>query len=318
MSEPEVSVIMPTRNRPRRLRVALGTVLSQSGVELEVFVVDDGSTDDATERTVAEVADPRIRVLRRETQGGISVARNLGIGQATGRWIAFLDDDDVWAPTKLSRQIAAQVAQGRGWSYAGDVLVDADLKILTGSPPPPPDEVVAHIEEHNSVPASASNVIVDAELLADVGSFDPGLTMVEDWDLWIRLARRGPPGWIRSPLVGISQHAENVSRDAAATLRSLDVIAERYGIRIDRARHYRWAAWLALLDRRRGDAIRYYLRAVAAGDVASFARAAVAAVRPQTAIRRTRSGALEDPEGWIAEARTWLDGLASTTWGSSG
>lgn len=316
MSAPEVSVIVPTRNRSRRLELAVRTALSQREVDLEVLVVDDGSTDD-TEVVVSRLSDPRVRYRKRASRGGVSAARNLGIEDARGTWIAFLDDDDVWAPTKLSRQVAAMVAQGRSWSYAGDVLVDADLRILAGAPPPPPEEVVDRIERHNSVPAGASNVVVGAEVLAAVGPFDPGLTIGEDWDLWIRLARWGPPGWVRDPLVAISYHAGNASRDAAEMLRQMDVIADRYGIAVDRARHYRWAAWHALVEGRRADAVRHYLRAVGAGDVASLGRAAVAFVWPRGAIRRARSS-VEDPEGWLAQARTWLEDLRTPPSGASG
>ena len=310
MSEPHVSVIMPTRNRPRRLRVALATALAQSDVDLEVLIVDDGSTDDATERIVAAVADRRVVYLRRQTQGGVSVARNAGIEQARARWIAFLDDDDVWAPTKLSRQLAAMVAQRKAWSYAGEVVVDAELRIVAGSPPPPPDEVARTIVRHNSVPAGASNVVVGADVLTRVGAFDPSLTIGEDWDLWIRLVRSGEPGWVRSPLVAISQHGTNASRDADEMLVQLDVIAARYGLRVDRAQHYRWAAWLALVDGRRGHAIRYYARAVAAGDPRSLGRMVAAAAWPGAVIRRARS---DDADPWIAEARSWLDELATTS-----
>ena len=73
--------------------------------------------------------------------------------------------------------------------------------------------------------------------------------------MWIRLARAGPPDWVCSPLVAISYHRQNASRDMAAMIRQLDVVAERYGIRVDRARHFRWAAWHALLEGRRADAI---------------------------------------------------------------
>jgi glycosyltransferase involved in cell wall biosynthesis len=314
MSEPEVSVIVPTRNRSRRLAVALRSALQQEGVDLEVVVVDDGSTDD-TQESVARIDDPRISYVRRHDRGGVSVARNVGIERARGRWIGFLDDDDVWAPTKLSRQVAAMVAQGRTWSYAGEVLVDADLRVVAGSPPPPPEDVVRRIERHNSVPAGASNVVVGSDRLAQVGGFDASLTIGEDWDLWIRLARSGPPGWVRSPLVAISQHGTNASRDADAMLGQLDVIARRYGIRVDRAMHYRWAAWLALLEGGRGRAIRYYVRAVGAGDPGSLARAVLAAVWPGAVTRRARS---HDADAWIAEARTWLEDVSIAPSGSPG
>jgi glycosyltransferase involved in cell wall biosynthesis len=314
VSDPEVSVIVPTRDRSQRLAVALRSALQQEGVGLEVIVVDDGSIDD-TQELVARIDDPRISYVHRRDPGGVSVARNVGIERARGRWIAFLDDDDVWAPTKLSRQVAAMVAQGRTWSYAGEVLVDADLRVVAGSPPPPPEEVVRRIERHNSVPAGASNVVVGSDLLAQVGAFDASLTIGEDWDLWIRLARSGPPGWVRSPLVAISQHGTNASRDADAMLGQLDVIAQRYGIRVDRARHYRWAAWLALLEGRRGRAIRYYGRAVGAGDPRSLGRAFLAAVWPGAVTRRASS---DDADAWIAEARAWLEDVSTATSGSPG
>ena len=310
MSAPEVSVIIPTRDRCRQLQRALRSALGQSGVELEVLIVDDGSTD-ATGQVVSGISDPRVRYLKRAVSEGVSTARNAGIAEARSRWIAFLDDDDVWAPTKLARQIDVMAAHGRTWSYAGDVMVDGELNILAGGPPPPPEEVVRLLERHNSVPAGASNIIVDAAALAAAGPFDPELTSHEDWDMWIRLARGGPPDWVCRPLVAISYHRHNASRDMAAMIRQLDVVAERYGMRVDRARHYRWAAWYALLEGRRSDAARNYLRAVAAGDVGSLARAAVAIVRPGYAIRRARS---QDPVGgrdpWIVEARAWLDPLA--------
>jgi glycosyltransferase involved in cell wall biosynthesis len=307
---PDVSVIIPTRDRCRQLQLALRSAMAQRRVDLEILIVDDGSAD-TTERMVSAIADPRIRYLRRSELPGVSAARNAGIAEARGRWIAFLDDDDVWAPEKLALQTAVTTASGRRWSYAGDVLIDADLRILAGSPPPPPDEVIHALEQHASVPAGASNVIVRADALSEAGPFDPGLTHGEDWDMWIRLARGGPPDWVCKPLVAISYHQHNASRDMAAMIRQLDVVAARYSIQIDRARHYRWAAWHALVEGRRVGATRYYARAVMAGDVTSLGRAAVALMHPGYAIRRGRHGvpaSTHDP--WIAEAHLWLQALA--------
>jgi glycosyltransferase involved in cell wall biosynthesis len=308
MSVPAVSVIIPTRNRRKRLKLAIRSALGQTRVDLEVLVIDDGSTD-STEQAVANITDHRIRYVRRAASEGVSAARNAGIAEARGRWIAFLDDDDVWAPTKLTRQIDVMESHGRMWSYAGDVMVDGDLTIVAGGPPPPPDEVVGLLERHNSVPAGASNIIVHADALSAAGPFDPGLTNHEDWDMWIRLGRGGPPDWVCSPLVAISYHGHNATREMTAMIRQLDLVAKRYGIRVDRAGHYRWAAWYCLLEGRPAMATRYYGRAVAAGDVRSLARAAVALLRPGYAIRRARpKDLLGDP--WIGEARAWLDRLA--------
>ena len=188
------------------------------------------------------------------------------------------------------------------------MAVDDELNILGGGPPPSPDEVVDLLERHNSVPAGASNVVVSAEALAAVGLFDIELTNGEDWDMWIRLARAGRPDSVSRPLVAITYHEANASRDMDAMLRQLDLVAERYGIRIDRARHLRWAGWHALLNGRRADAARLYARAVAAGDLASLGRIAVVVVDPGFAARRTRRGRAGD-DSWIAEARAWLEPL---------
>ena len=158
------------------------------------------------------------------------------------------------------------------------------------------------------MPAGASNVVVSAEALAAAGPFDIELTNSEDWDMWIRLARAGPPDSVSHPLVAITYHDGNASRDMDSMLRQLDLVAKRYGIRIDRARHLRWAGWHALLEGRRGDAVRYYARAVAARDVASLGRIAVAIVDPGFAARRNRQGSAEH-DRWIAEARAWLEPL---------
>ena len=211
---PVVSVVIPTRNRRQRLCVALRSALAQQAVDLEVVVVDDGSQDDTSEMVMG-LADPRIRLLRNESPQGESGARNRGIAEARGTWVAFLDDDDLWAPHKLSRQLQALLESGRDWAYTGEVMVDSDFRILTGAPPPPPGEVMQSLERHNSVPAGASNVIVNSKLLSRVGPFDKELKRTADWDMWLRLARMGPPGWVCSPLVAICIHSGNMSRDMA-------------------------------------------------------------------------------------------------------
>ena len=93
-----VSVIIPTRNRAELLRRTLGTVLSQRLRELEVIVVDDASTD-GTPAVLDAVADERVRTIRHPERRGVAAARNIGVDAAVGRWVAFLDDDDLWAPT---------------------------------------------------------------------------------------------------------------------------------------------------------------------------------------------------------------------------
>jgi len=317
VTAPQVSVVIPTRDRwPLLSRNALPSALGQLGVEFEVVVVDDGSSDDTPQR-LADIRDPRVRIVRvdpAERSGRVRTtahARNRGIEAARGQWLAFLDDDDLWAPDKLARQLDALRTTGRSWAYGGEVVVDDDLNVLSGSPPPGPEEVAAALVRYNAVPGSASNVVVASELLARVGPFDPELRRTPDWDMWLRLIREGLPAAVNRPIVAIRLHPGNMSRDMGVMIRELDVIAARHGIPVDRARHHRWAAWTSLVDGRRADAFRHYARAVAAGDPMSVIRA-LAALGPSRAWPRS-SGASPTAgrrDAWIEEARTWLAPLA--------
>jgi glycosyltransferase involved in cell wall biosynthesis len=107
---PEVSVIIPTYNRARVLGRALDSVCRQTLADMEILVVDDASTDD-TESFVESYGDPRVRYIKCDQNGGPAAARNVGMVQAKGRYIAFLDSDDEWTPEKLALQVARMDAE---------------------------------------------------------------------------------------------------------------------------------------------------------------------------------------------------------------
>jgi glycosyltransferase involved in cell wall biosynthesis len=302
---PLATAVVPTRDRRASLALALRTVLWQQEVELEVIVIDDASTD-GTDGFVRQLDDPRVRLLRNETPQGVSAARNRGIAEARGEWIAFLDDDDLWAPDKLRRQLDALHDTGRAWAYGGEVIVDEQLRVLGGSPPSTPKAVVEALGNYDAVPGGVSSVVVARDILARVGPFDPQLSTSEDWDMWIRFARTGPPACVARPLVAV-RLGRGSSHKMAKMVQELDVIAQRHGIRVDRARHCRWAAWEALREGRRLEALRYYAAAVAAGDPASIGRGAVALIWPRYPDRRLGRRAKADE--WTAEAGTWLRAL---------
>src|ERR687898_2402373 len=114
--QPEVSVVVPTRNRRSLLARTLASVLAQRDVDFEVIVIDEGSTDD-TRAMVSRIADPRLRLIHHPVALGKSAARNRGIAEAAAPWLAFVDDDDLWSPTKLVRQLKAARATDRMWVY---------------------------------------------------------------------------------------------------------------------------------------------------------------------------------------------------------
>jgi glycosyltransferase involved in cell wall biosynthesis len=304
---PDVSVVVPTHNRRRLLGEALRSALAQRGVGVEVVVVDDGSTD-GTEEAVAALGDRRVRLLRHERPRGVATARNLGAAAAHAGWVAFLDDDDLWAPDKLARQLAATGTE-EGWAYAGAVEVDLDGRLLGGSPPPPPDVLLAELTRRNPMPAGSSNVMVRARLLAEVGGFDPGLRHLADWDLWLRLARCGRPAWVVAPLVAYRIHPTQATMNTTGMVAEARVLAARHGA--DPGAIHRWAAWSQLRAGRRWAAAAAYAAAARTGDVVSLARAGVALLSPHpTLVRRPRRRAAAAPD-WQLAAQAWLEELAT-------
>ena len=122
-----VAVVIPTRDRWPLLRTAVASALAQEDVDAQVVVVDDGSVDE-TARELEAVSDPRLLVLHHDRPRGVSAARNLGLSRVTATWVAFLDDDDVWAPRYLASMLdAARVseldAERVGLVYSGQLLL---------------------------------------------------------------------------------------------------------------------------------------------------------------------------------------------------
>ena len=303
--------MIPTHNRRAMLMQAIASVLAQTVTDLEIIVVDDGSDDDTTS-TVESLGDARVVVIRSTTAQGVSDARNRGIAAATGEWIAFLDDDDLWAPGKLERQIGAARADARDWAFSGSVTVDGSLAVIAGCPPPDASVIVAMLPIRNCVPAGASNVLVRRSLLSVAGTFDVRLRHLADWDMWIRLAAFGLPAMCSTPDVAYRLHGGNASEDAAAIDHELALMAGRYvalrGKReIDRAFVLRWAAWNLLRSGRPGAAARTYARAMIEGDLMSAARAAVAVADRRVVQRRLRRNLNVE---WSEVAARWLAAFA--------
>jgi glycosyltransferase involved in cell wall biosynthesis len=303
---------MPTRNRSESLRVALRSVLRQRDVDLEAIVVDDASTDDTREMVVG-LEESRIRLIHHSVHSGVSAARNDGAGEATGAWLAFLDDDDLWAPGKLASQVAAAEASGRDWVYTGWVTIDDELQVVGGGPPRPPEEVATLLHRENAIPTGGSNVIVRREAFEKVRGFDPALTNGEDWDLWIRLAGEGPPAWVPEPLMAYRIHAGNASLDAEAVWATVATIERRYRVKVDHGSIERWIAESCLRTGHRTQAVVHLARAASHGhtkDVASDVLAALGRRVGRARGRRSYPVGPSSDAAWIARAQAWLDDLA--------
>jgi glycosyltransferase involved in cell wall biosynthesis len=303
-----VSVIIPTRNRCELLSTTLRSVLRQRDVEFEVFVVDEGSTDE-TPAMLRSLDDPRVRVIRHDVPLGVSTARNRGAFEARGDWLAFVDDDDIWAPEKLAAQLQAADTAGRDWAYAGAVNIAHGGQIVSGKPPLPPDAVVMALERYNAIPGGGSNVVVLRRAWMDAGPFDIRLRNTEDWEMWIRLARRrGPPAWVCSPMVGYRVHSFNSALDVEEVIRGARLIEELHHTRADWGRLHRWFAESCLRTGDRTGAAAHFARAAAHGEFTGVLADSLTVLR--RAVARYVPRAHESPAGasdsWLASATPWV------------
>jgi glycosyltransferase involved in cell wall biosynthesis len=313
MAAPEVSIVIPTRNRWSLLsRRGLPSALAQEGVEYELIVVDDASTDETPERLRA-LAEPRLRVLRHERPGRVARARNAGLQEARGEWIAFLDDDDVWAPHKLRLELEAVRAASADFAYAGVVTVDEEGTMLYATPAPPAETLRYDLIASCVIPAGPSNVLARTELVRWLGGFDDRFVNLEDWDFLIRLAWAGKGVGLPETLVAYLEHRESKSltspNEAFAELDELErkhggLLAE-HGGEIDRVAFSHYVAWLQLRRRRHRAAAGVYLRSALRNrrprDVLPATRFGVRALLP---VRRTLCRSRRSPDG---EEPAWLE-----------
>ena len=305
----DVSVIVPTRNRSALLALALRSVLRQQRVELEVIVVDEASTDD-TPVVIAGLADERIRVLRHDTPVGVAGARNRGAFLARGDWLAFLDDDDLWAPDKLVRQLQAANDMGCDWAYGGAVVIDTHGRILRAQRPLSPSETVKALPRYDAVPGGGSNVVIRRATWHQTGPFDTRLGYTDDWEMYIRLAKHGLPACVCSPLVARRLHGSNSTLDLSEVVRDARLIETLHHTRADWGRLHRWMAHSCLRAGRRRAALGQFAQAAARGQGRGVASDLSDILRRRVFGPPTVGDAsLPTGDAWIATATGWLRDL---------
>jgi glycosyltransferase involved in cell wall biosynthesis len=312
-----VSVVIPTRDRAALLETTLHSVLWQDDVDLEVIVVDDGSID-ATPDVVAGFGEERVMLVRLGEPHGLAAARNLGAGRAGGGWLGFVDDDDVWAPDKLARQVRAADEADRDWAYVGAVTVGEGLEIVSGRPPPSPAAVMAALPRFNPVPGGGSNVVLRRDVFERVGGFDERPAPCEDWELWARLARLGLPAAVPEPLVGYRVHATAMSLDVEGIVRAARTIERLHATSVDWGRIHRWLAESCLRNDRHLEALRYFASAAVRGQAAGVASDLADIVRRRVARVTGRRSDAGPVTGWAAGASRWLRELESSSTSGSG
>ncbi|ELY85659.1 glycosyltransferase family 2 protein [Natrialba taiwanensis] len=244
-SEPRVSVVIPTYNRAGTLPTAIDSALEQTVEEIEVIVVDDGSTDD-TPAVLASYDDPRVQPVVHADNQGANVARNTGIDHARGEYIAFLDSDDEWRPEKLDRQLETLETRSEEWVAAycdtalelpetSDKLRGLAAAVLSRSDAEPTreggEELIGEILADNVQPGAGSTLLVETEVARDIGGFDEELDRFQDPEFCLRILKEGKLAYVDDELVV----REETGHPPAAVIKAADQqYLSRYEDEVDR------------------------------------------------------------------------------------
>ncbi|HTW08972.1 MAG TPA: glycosyltransferase family A protein [Acidimicrobiales bacterium] len=321
-----VSVVIPTYNRRDLVVQAVKSALAQSYEDLSCVVVDNGSTD-GTREELSALGDSRVKILSEGRPLGGAGARNVGIAASRqARWVAFLDSDDLWAPDKLERQLAALEASPQAlWSTTACVDIGPDLNVrnalrltsgrAVGDKILGAMEVLDLLKEDNRLPAGNSTVLASRELLDNAGGYDAALATCDDWDLWLRLARRSPLAYLDHPLAAYRIWDGQSSSDEKAFARDAATVRARNfpgGGELPQGYVARWAREAGrrhVAAGRKGAAARSYLRAAWTGRApGQLAYATGVLVAPGLVERRLRTIERDDrlPSGWEELVEPWL------------
>jgi len=309
LGSPKVSVVLATYNYGRYLGGALESALAQTISELEIIVIDDGSTDETKQVMIPYLSNPRVRYCGIDHQGQ-PAAKNAGIRLARAPLLAFLDADDLWLPTKLEKQLALFADNpALAVVYSRRVLIDEQGRHLQFQQADlPRGNVLAAMFRNNFL--CFSSAVVRREVLEEVGLFDENLALAIDYDLWLRIARRNPFDFVDEPLVQYRTGHASLSRRTEERLKTAAAIMNRfldhYGgrevldpalIRRAQAETYYEIA-LAIRNRSRWSALPWYLRALRTMPVFGLAWQGLASLSLPEIMRRGLRLALGRPVDW--------------------
>ncbi len=210
----KVSVIMPTYNRAHMIIEAIDSVLGQTFEDFELIVVDNYSSDN-TESVIKSYRDKRIKYYKYHNHGRVSASRNYGIKKSSGEYIAFLDDDDLWMPEKLEKQVRLLNSNRElGLVYSDRYFIKNGQTVIIEQPfgglKPFRGNVFNEILGVCVIPTLT--VMVRREVLDRVGLFNLDYIISQDYDLWLRIAEYYPIDFTEEPLAKYRIHGDNFSR----------------------------------------------------------------------------------------------------------
>ena len=227
----QISVVVTCYNYGSYLKGCIDSVLNQTIKPFEIIVVDDGSTDNTSEVIISYISNPLVKYIR-TTNAGQASAKNTGIRNACGEFVAFLDADDLWHPEKLKKQLDLFEDRSIGVVFSRMEFIDEEGGAIVSPEPsgyltPQSGRVTDHLLFDNFVPFSSS--MVRRECLENYGGFDESLAMGIDWDLWLRLSLHCQFAYVNESLllyrVG---HAGQMSKKLEVRQKCSDLIFKRF------------------------------------------------------------------------------------------
>lgn len=261
---PTVSVIIPAYNRAHLVMRAINSVLNQTFQDFEIIIVDDASRDN-TEELVRGIHDKRIFYIQHEKNRGGSAARNTGIKQARGEYIAFLDSDDEWLPEKLEKQLKVfeQSTNSVGLVYTGIIKESKQRRSVHQSR----ENTAQAILAENYV-GTTSTPLIKKECFLKTGLFDETLPSAQDWDMWIRIGQYYEFDFVTEQLVKYYLQDDSITRNREAKIEAYRIISKKYKNSIKnlpkrvKAEHYFYLGKMFWWRRKLAQCCRYFIKSI--------------------------------------------------------
>lgn len=232
---PLVSVVLPVYNREETIGRAISSVLNQSYQNIELIVVDDCSNDNSL-KVICEFQDERIRVIALKRNLGANAARNKGIMEARGEYVAFQDSDDEWDKDKLQLQIKDMLSRNLLASFCAHRLIDSVRETIIPNDYDNKEkyetELADVLANHNVI--STQTLVVRKDIFRIIGDFDEEMPRLQDYEFVIRLVQREKIGYIAQPLVSVYRTQISISTNTEALQQAIILLLKKHGDFLDK------------------------------------------------------------------------------------
>lgn len=265
MQNPKISIVIPTFNRAHLIKKAIESVLSQTFEDFEIIIVDDGSTDNTSE-IINNLQDERINYIKLEKNSGSCAARNKGIKISKGEWIAFLDSDDFWLPTKLEKQVnfIPKLSNDYAVIHCGIQLIDESTNKLLGERIIKDNTESDIINNPEELVPSTCTMLIRKTALSEVGYFDERLPAHQETELGLRLSLKYKFKLVDEFLVKAVMNHEQITSNSNNRIKAKEIIIEKHQKVLGKNLLYHFAiiiAGNAIINKNYSKAKKYFLKA---------------------------------------------------------